>query len=130
MPGPTPYPVDHEVRHGFGVSRFQHSASGLLHETAVFAAVRDPVKLLVLRLTNPGSRARRLSLFAYHRLVLGVTPAGAGAFATEQGATPALLLARHPDAGDYAGHVAFAAVGAAPGQSRVFATCDREAFLG
>ncbi|WP_020648587.1 GH36-type glycosyl hydrolase domain-containing protein [Solimonas variicoloris] len=78
LPGPVPAAQPYEVHHGFGYSRYELRADDLHHETTVFVAAQDPLKLVRLRLRNDGARPRRLSLFAYQRLVLGTLPDAAG----------------------------------------------------
>jgi len=128
MPGPAPAGA-YEVRHGFGQTRFLHQSHELAQETRVFVARHDPIRFVQLRLTNRSSRPRRLSLFAYQRLVLGTTPEPSARFVTtahdrEAGA----LFARNRMAGEFADRVAFAAA-LVPG-AETFVTCDRAAFLG
>ena len=74
QPGPLPQSTLYEVRHGFGYSRYRHISQGLEQEVCVFAPREDPVKLALIRLHNLSDTPRRLSLFAYFRLVLGVLP--------------------------------------------------------
>ena len=40
------------IRHGAGVTRYQHSVAGIEQELTVFVAPADPVKLAVLTLKN------------------------------------------------------------------------------
>ncbi len=67
-PGPTPAPVEYIVRHGFGYTRFEHESHELAHETTMFMAPDQPVKITRLRLANRSQRTRRLSIFAYAAL--------------------------------------------------------------
>jgi len=127
LPGPVPGSASYEVRHGFGYTRFRHASHGLEQEACLFVPADDPVKVVWLRLTNTRRRARRLSLFAYFRLVLGVLPGEH--VVTELDAKPGTLLARNPDSGEFADGVVFAAA-AAPAGARVRFTADRTAFLG
>src|SRR6202795_2651898 len=75
---PTPGPmVRHRtsgqfvVHHSAGVTRFARTTRGFRHELDVFVDVDDPVKFSLLALTNEGTAARSLSLFAYNDWVLG-----------------------------------------------------------
>ena len=43
------------IRHGAGVTRYQHAVAGIEQELAVFVAPEDPVKLAVLTLTKPAA---------------------------------------------------------------------------
>ncbi|MHB8079790.1 MAG: GH36-type glycosyl hydrolase domain-containing protein, partial [Candidatus Krumholzibacteriia bacterium] len=111
LPGPTPGAGDYEMRHGFGYSVCRHESAGLGHETTLFAARHDPVRLAVIRLTNLGARPRELALLAYCRLDRGpALPHGPRAHPTARGASPDLLLARPAAAGAAARGVTFAAV--------------------
>ena len=74
-PGPLPRRPEGGrwvVRHGAGVTRFQHAVAGLEQELAVFVAPDDPVKVSLLTLTNTGpATRRRLSVFGYVEWVHG-----------------------------------------------------------
>ena len=128
---PTPGPCGGErttvVRHGQGYTRFNATCHGLDQDLLVFVAAADPVKLLRLRIRNPGPRPRRLSATLYAEWVLGTLRDQASLHVLctldpESGA----LFARSAWAGDFAGRVAFADVGRRP---RSFTT-DRTEFLG
>ena len=92
----------------------------------------DPVKITRLTLTNSGVETRRLSLFAYTRLVLGVTPAETARFiVTERDQTTGAVLARNRVNGEFGDGVVFAAAvmtDATP--VAVHWTTDRTAFVG
>jgi cellobiose phosphorylase len=143
LPGPAPAAAAYEVRHGFGQTRCAHASHGLDQEVTVFVPRHDPVKVVRLRLTNKSGAARRLSAFAYQRLVLGVLPEESGRFVvTRHDAAAGLLTAVNRTAGEFAGGVAFAAAvrpaagfrspGDAPqlGAATAGFTCDRASFLG
>ncbi len=74
---PTPAPLamgrSFEVRHGQGATTFVHEHDGLAHELVMFVDAVDPVKVSRLRLTNTGSRARRLTIFGVVEWVLGTS---------------------------------------------------------
>ncbi|MFN0151157.1 MAG: GH36-type glycosyl hydrolase domain-containing protein [bacterium] len=130
LPGPCPANADYEARHGFGYSTFRVTTSGIEHETCLFAHRDAPVKVDRVRLVNRGGRARRLSLFAYRRLVLGVLPEATRASITVTvDADARVLTARNPDAGEFAAGVAFASA-APPHGSTVRASSDRARFIG
>jgi cyclic beta-1,2-glucan synthetase len=130
LPGPAPAPADYEMRHGFGYSRCRHSSHGLDQETVLFVARHDPVKVVRVRLANTGATARRLSLFAYQRLVLGGIAEESGRhIVTALAPGGHALLARNRFAGDFAERVAFAA-SAAPAARSVRCSADRGDFLG
>jgi len=125
LPGPLDAGGRHEVRHGFGYTCFRHEADGIGHDTTMFAARRDPVKLTTCKLSNRGGRARRLSLFAIHRLVLGATGADRRAIATEILAGHGAILARR--GGEPA--ATFAALAGPQGAAMQFSG-DEAAFIG
>ncbi len=130
LAGPAPQAADHEMRHGFGYSVGRHVADGLEQEVTLFAAMDAPVKVARVRVRNLGARARRLSFWAYQRLVLGVLPAESSRFVvSEDDPGSGLLLATNAAAGEFADRVAFAAA-VAPDAAERQVTCDREAFLG
>lgn len=128
-PGPIPQPVPYEIRHGFGYSRYRHASRELEQEVWLFVPREDPVKLALIRLRNPGDRPRRLSLFVYARLVLGVLPGDhAGEIVVEQDGTTGALLAVNRNR-EFAGRIAFAAV--SPTDTvPVHITGDRATFIG
>ena len=128
---PTPGPCGGEgttvVRHGQGYTRFNATSHGLDQDLLVFVSAADPVKLVRLRVSNPGPRPRRLSATFYAEWVLGTLREQAPLYVLctldpETGA----LFARSAWASDFAGRVAFADVVRRP---RSFTT-DRTEFLG
>jgi cyclic beta-1,2-glucan synthetase len=131
LPGPVPAPGTYEARHGFGVTTFTFTGEGLEHETTLFVPRHDPVKIVRLRLTNPGSTSRRLSLFSYQRLVLGGSAEECGReVVTEYSVEADALLARRRADPDHGGSIAFATVIAPGGIRGRHVTGDREMFLG
>ncbi len=129
FPGPRPAAAAYEMRHGFGYSRCRHRSHDLEQETCVFVPRHDPVKVVRLRLTNRGA-ARRITLIAFQRLVLGVRPeTSANSIVTEIDEAGRFAFARNPEAGEFAGQVAFAAAVAPEGAKTGFG-CDRESFIG
>ena len=72
-PGPLPRQAGGRwlVRHGAGVTRFQHAVAGLEQELTVLVTPEDPVKVSLLTLTNTSRRPRRLSIFGYVEWCLG-----------------------------------------------------------
>ncbi len=128
-PGPILQAGRYEIRHGFGYSRFRQVREALEHEVWLFAARDEPVKIALIRLRNLGTTPRRLSLFSYAQLVLGVMPGDyASELAIEQdGATGALLAENRNRA--FSGRIAFAA--ATPTDSiPMHISGDRSTFLG
>ncbi len=129
--GPVPGGGACEVRHGFGYTTWRRQADNLAIETTVFVDRDRPVRLSRVRVTNTGGSPRRLSLFAYSRLVLGDEPTGSGRFVvTSRDANSGALLARNRTAGAFADHVAFAAVVPDAHVTAVYASGDRATFLG
>ncbi|MDR3416530.1 MAG: glycosyl transferase [Nevskia sp.] len=126
LPGPVPAAAKYVARHGFGYSAFELAAHGLDCVTTVFVARQDPLKVVSLRIVNRSGRERRLSLYAYQRLVLGTQPQAGAVRTWQRGGT---LCARNEQAGDFAGGLVFsAAVGEAPQAGEV--CCDRRSFIG
>jgi cyclic beta-1,2-glucan synthetase len=127
LPGPSPAPATYETHHGFGESGFKLEWSGLRHQTRVFVPAEDPVKVTSLRLTNLGPALRRLSFYAYQRLILGTQPAATGAIRTWRDG--AALCAGNAAAGDFSDGIAISCLVA----GRSVATeicCDRRSFIG
>jgi cellobiose phosphorylase len=130
LPGPVGTPVSYEVRHGFGHSTFAAMYDGLEMQTTLFVPQYDPVKIVLLKMTNQGRTARRLSLTAYQELVLGGTPSRPSLIVTSR-ASDDSLRAVNLAAGDFQGGIAFCSLSVdgttTTGRSL---TCDRASFLG
>jgi len=128
-PGPIPQPVSYEIRHGFGYSRYRHLSQNVQQEVWLFTAREEPVKLILIRLHNPSRQPRRLSLFAYARLVLGALPGDhAAELAIEQDSVTGALLAENHNR-EFSGRIAFAA--ASPTDSiPLHISGDRATFIG
>jgi cellobiose phosphorylase len=130
QPGPAPSGSWCEVRHGMGWSRWLMRTEALEHEVTTFLGGEDPIRLTRIRLSNRGSRERKLSLYSFARLVLGVQPSETSRFVVaSRDAETGVLLARNPMSEDYSEAVAFSAVLRAP-DSAGSATTDRAVFLG
>ena len=131
LPGPGPSAAHHEVRHGFGATIFRSEHAGIAHETTVFVARAQRLKCVRVALMNMGGEARALTLAAYQRLVLGVSPDAVGRrVVTGSDADGALLLATNAAAREFADGVTFAAaVGEGALLARSFTT-DRARFIG
>jgi len=129
---PTPLPVPAEsptlVRHGRGYTTFQRQTHGLDHElTLSVAPGDDPVKLLELKVTNPGPGTRRLSATYYLEWVLGTTrEASAAQVVTELDPATGALLARNAFRQDFKDRVTFVSADRRPDT----VTADRSEFLG
>jgi cyclic beta-1,2-glucan synthetase len=131
LPGPAPQACEQEMRHGFGYSIARHRADGLEQEVTLFALIDQPMKVTRVRVTNHGARPRRLSFWAYQRLVLGVLPEESARFVvTADDVESELLLATNPAAGVFADRVTFAASVAPDSASGREVSGDRETFLG
>jgi cyclic beta-1,2-glucan synthetase len=131
QPGPTPGGGACEARHGFGHSQWRQRSHGLEQEVTTLVVPDAPVKLTRVRLVNRTPRARRLSAFAYARLVLGVLPEDdAHATVSELAGDGATLRARNGLAGAFADGLAFASVCAAPPGAALAHGADRGTFLG
>ncbi len=129
-PGPVPAPATCTVRYGFGYCRFQQTSAGLEQEVWQFVPRSDPLKVTRIRLRNRSGRRRRLSAFAYARLVLGGLPATtASPVETSADAETGTLLARNPARGEFSNGVAFATA-VAPAGATLHGTADRAAFIG
>jgi cyclic beta-1,2-glucan synthetase len=125
---PTPRPAGAAagVYHGPGYTSYAADRDGLTAELTVFVPAADPVKLLRLRVTNRGGRARKLSAAFFAEWVLGTArEQTAGSVVTEVDPGSGALFARCPFGGDGAA-VAFADTSLRP---RTL-TGDRLEFLG
>ncbi|MBS3962821.1 MAG: cellobiose phosphorylase [Sandarakinorhabdus sp.] len=72
---PTPLPAGHAdsgiVLHKPGSTTWRGTAEGLRQELLVLVAADDPVKLVRLQVTNPGSQTRRITATYYAEWLLG-----------------------------------------------------------
>lgn len=130
LPGPAPVAHRYDVAHGFGYTRWQHHDRGLDHTVVVFVPCSDPLRVADIRIRNTGPAARRISIYAYNRWVLGATPAEVlGQLRVEIDTARRAVLARNPAAGVFSDMVAFAAFAGAD-QAAFDAGIDRARFLG
>ena len=110
-PSPLPRRADGGrwvVRHAAGVTRFQHAVAGFLQELAVFVAPDDPVKHVMLTLTNDSKHRRRISVFGYVEWCLGPPRSGERRFVvTERDEASGVLLAKNPYNTEFSEAVAF-----------------------
>ena len=128
---PTALPIrgtgTYIARHGFGYSRFSHTAHGIDAELTQFVPMEDPVRITRLTLRNTGTATRRLSVTAYAEWVLGTSRSAAAAHViTSREPETGAILARNAFATAFHGRVAFAAVAGGP----TSVTADRSEFLG
>ena len=132
LPGPAPSGAWTEVRHGLGSTRWMQRSEALEQEVTTLLAGDESLRLVRIRLANRGTRERKLSLYSYARLVLGVQPTDDSRFVTcSRDEASGVLLARNPMNEDHAGEVAFAAVLASgEGAAAPTWTTDRAGFLG
>jgi cyclic beta-1,2-glucan synthetase len=129
---PTALPIRDEAatyvaRHGWGYSRFEHTAHGITAELLEFVPLGDPVKISRLRLRNLSGRVRSLSVTAYVEWVLGATRGAAAPFVTTRvDPGSGAILAMNPWNPAFGSRVAFADLA---GQQTSW-TCDRREFIG
>ncbi len=115
------------ARHGFGYSRFEHSAQGVAADLLQFVPLDDPIRISRLRLRNLTDRPRRLTVTSYAEWALGASRAAAAPFiATGIDAATGAMFARNPWSTDFPGRTAFADL---RGRQTAW-TADRTEFLG
>jgi len=133
---PTPGPCGHDattvIRHGQGYSLFKRTSYNLEQEVLILISPADPVKMVRLRVRNAGRRPRRLSATFYAEWVLGILRDQASLqVVCSADAETGALFATNAWAGDFAGQVAFAAVGPIRTDTPPHSfTTDRAEFLG
>jgi cyclic beta-1,2-glucan synthetase len=129
-PGPLPRTAESGrwvIRHGAGVTHFQHALDGIEQDLAVSVAPDDPVKLSLLTITNTSAATRRLSVFGYVEWVLGPPRAGERRFVvSERHESTGAVLAKNAYSTEFKDRVAF---WQATLPHRSF-TCDRGEFVG
>ncbi|MDH4444425.1 MAG: glycosyl transferase [Akkermansiaceae bacterium] len=102
LPGPCAARSAFVVRHGFGMTRFLSSHSGLTQSVKFLVPPADPIKLITVRIRNDSSRPRHLAFAAYQALEMGSNPdRHHAAFAWT--APNKIQHAVNPRAGDFAG---------------------------
>ncbi len=132
--GATPNPLPRRadggrwvIRHGAGVTRYQHAVDGLTQDLAVFVATEDPVKLSVLTLSNTSSQRRRISIFGYVEWCMGPPRSGEQRFVvTDRDPVTGAILAKNTYNGDHAAAISFFRASEAPASY----TGDRTEFIG
>lgn len=104
-------PVLHEVRHGFGHTRFRCRGNGLDLQTTVFVHRSLPVKIYRMEIDERLGVARTLSLQACQRLVLGFLPEETWPhLRTRVDWDRRVLVSHNPLSGPFAERCAFAAL--------------------
>ena len=84
------------IRHGAGVTRYQHAVAGIEQELTVLVSPEDPVKLAVLTLKNTSAVRRRISVFGYVEWCLGPPRTGERRFVvTEMDGVSGTLMAHN-----------------------------------
>ncbi len=132
--GATPAPLPRRadggrwvVRHGAGVTRYQHAVAGIEQELAVFVAPDAPVKFAMLTIANTSQVQRRLSAFGYVEWCLGPPRAGERRFVvTEAHDETGAILATNAYNTEFRDRVAFWQASERP----LAYTCDRAEFIG
>lgn len=130
LPGPLPAGVSCDVVHGIGWSSWEQTSHELTQKTRMFVAPGDPVRITILSLTNDSNVTRRVTLMAYHRLVLGSLPRPAGDVRTwfDQSG---LLCAQRSKQDDFSNGIAFlGCVFAEDHSTSASYTTDRKSFFG
>ncbi|HEX7879899.1 MAG TPA: glycosyl transferase [Candidatus Eisenbacteria bacterium] len=131
LPGPAPWSADYEMRHAPGVSRAHVTADGLDMSTDIFVVRHDPVRVTRIRITERNGTARRLSVYAAARLVLGHAPEDSGRFVTTAaGPSAGSLTATTRRGGDVTGRVAVAGVVTTDARAELSIGGDRATFQG
>ena len=130
MPGPVNDLCDYEVRHGFGYSQFLSQSEGMEREATLFVPRHDPVKMVLLRLTNQTTSPKRISITSYQQLIMG-SAAQRPSLIVSRTANDGSLRASSLGSGPFRGSVAFSSlqIGGASHEESHF-TCDRLSFLG
>ena len=129
---PTALPIrDHNAayvtRHGWGYSRFEHSAHRIAAELVQYVPLDSPIKISRLTLSNTSGRTRHLSVTAYVEWVLGTSRTAAAPFVTtEIDAETGAMFARNPWNAAFGTRVAFADLRG----RRMDWTGDRREFIG
>jgi cyclic beta-1,2-glucan synthetase len=128
---PTPLPIreatPYLVRHGQGYTVFEHDSHGISQELLLFAPLKAPVKLSLLRLRNRTNRPRRLSVTSYQELVLGVNrESSAMHVVTDVEEGQSAIFARNSYNNEFADRVTFAGTS----ERNFTISCDRTEFIG
>ncbi|WP_280770306.1 GH36-type glycosyl hydrolase domain-containing protein [Salipaludibacillus daqingensis] len=60
------------VTHGRGFTNFEHETNGIEHKMTVYVPLKDPIKIIKVKVKNQSFEPKRLSLTYYAEWVLGV----------------------------------------------------------
>jgi cyclic beta-1,2-glucan synthetase len=113
--------------HGWGYSRFEHEAHGIVSDLLAYVPLADPVKISRLKLRNITTRRRRLSITAYVEWTLGAFRATSAPFvSTDVDAASGAVFARNQWNAAFGSRVAFLDMG---GRQTSW-TADRREFIG
>ncbi|WP_340267159.1 GH36-type glycosyl hydrolase domain-containing protein [Sphingobium mellinum] len=129
---PTALPIRDDMgvyvaRHGWGYSRFEHAARGIVSELITYVPSADPIRITRLKLRNDTKRPRRLSVTTYVEWVLGTSRAAAAPYVyTQIDPLTGAMFARNPWNAAFADRVAFLDMG---GRQKSW-TADRREFIG
>ncbi|MEY9626342.1 cyclic beta-1,2-glucan synthetase [Sinorhizobium fredii] len=128
---PTPSPAGEvavcQIRHGAGYTVWRRTDNGLEQDLLVFVPPDDPVKIVRLKLRNPGARTRRVTATYYAEWLLGSLSGKARSFVVcEYDPASHALIARNPWGADFCERVAFVTSTRPPHSL----TADRQSFLG
>lgn len=126
-PRPSPGRNGYVCRHGFGYSVFEYQEARLKTELCLYASIEAPLRCAVIKLSNTSSRRRRVSLSAFHELVLGEwRHDNLMHIYTEADSQTGILLAHNPYNRVFPQRVAFASCS----ETEVFLSGDRTEFIG
>ncbi|MDD4016573.1 MAG: glucoamylase family protein [Kiritimatiellae bacterium] len=126
-PRPAPGRNGYVCRHGFGYTVFEHAEAGLASELWLYAAPDAPLRCATVKITNTADVPRRISLTAFHELVLGEwRHDNVMHIHTEADSQNGLLLARNPYSRIFPQRVAFASCS----EPEVVMSGDRTEFIG
>lgn len=128
LPGVHALPAPHLVTHAFGHTTWAAAGHGLRQRVRRFAAHGTTATVTEVEVTNTGDAPRRLTAFAYARLVLGGLAHETRPHLSVR-ADGHALLATNPHRGVFSGGTAFSRLFCdAPHEAS--ATADRTAFVG
>ena len=126
-PGPSRGKGTYRVRHGQGWTSYEYGGYNLTQENLVFLPVEGDVRVQMLRIFNPGPRAREIDVTWYADFVMG---------AARENTAPYLTVRRDPQSGalwaqngyrdEFQGQMLYMA---APGKDVSF-TANRCEFIG